>query len=136
MKQLAVPLCLAIFAGACGAGPPMALTAPSSSPAPSGFRQIAVGQELRTSLEHNDQDWWEFTARSDGTLTVTATWKDLGTVALAFDDVVSSQSNKSPVIGRIQVTVGQRILVKVAQPASWPDGEGWYLPITLSAAME
>jgi len=95
-----------------------------------------VGQEVKTSLEHNDADVWEFTARVDGTLAVTVNWTARGTVALSLDDVLSSESNKSPIVARMQVAVGQRIRVKVAQPAAWLDGEGWYLPVTISTAME
>ena len=133
MKQLAALVCLLVLTVACGASPPTMPSSSSSQIAPSGF---IVGQEVKTSLEHNDQDVWEFTARFDGTLVVTVNWTAPGTIALALDDVLSSESNKSPIVARMQVAVGQRIRVKVAQPAAWLDGEGWYLPVTISTAME
>lgn len=133
MKQLAALVCLLVLTVACGASPPTMPSFSSSQIAPSGF---IVGQEVKTSLEHNDQAAWEFTARIDGTLAVTVNWTAPGTVALSLDDVLSSESNKSPIVARMQVAVGQRIRVKVAQPAAWLDGEGWYLPVTISTAME
>jgi len=136
MKQLAALVCLLVLTGACGASPPTMPSSSSSQIAPSGFRLNYVGQEVKTSLEHNDQDVWEFTAQFDGTLVVTVTWTAPGTVALSLDDVLSSESNKSPIVARMQVASGQRIRVKVAQPAAWLDGEGWYLPVTISTAME
>ncbi len=136
MKQLGALLGSLVLTAACGATSPTMAPVSSSPLAPSGIRSNIVGQEVRTSLEHNDYDHWEFIAGSDGTLAVTVNWTAPGTVALALDDVLSSQSNKPPIVGRMHVTVGQRIRVKVAQGAAWPDGEGWYLPITISTAME
>jgi hypothetical protein len=137
MKQLAALLCLQVLTAACGATAP---TMPTTTSAPAlssnGFPLHFVGEQVVTALEHNDQDLWEFTARSDGKLAVRVNWTAAGTVALSLDDVLSSQSNKAPIVGRMQVTVGQRIRVKIAQPAAWPDGEGWYLPITVSTVME
>lgn len=133
MKQLAALVCLLVLTVACGASPPTMPSFSSSQMAPSGF---IVGQDVKTSLEHNDQEVWEFTARFDGTMAATVNWTAPGTVALALDDVSSSESNKSPIVARMQVAVGQRIRVKVARPAAWPDGEGWYLPVTISTAME
>jgi hypothetical protein len=134
MKQLAALVCLMVLTGACGASPPTIPSSSSSQIASSGLR--FVGEEVTTSLEHNDQAVLEFTARFDGTLAVTVSWTPPGTVALSLDDLLSSESNHSPVVARMRVAGGQRIRVKVAQPAAWLDGEGWYLGVIISTAME
>ena len=137
MKRFAALFCLQLLATACGAiTPTMPTTTSARALSSTGLPLHFVSEQVVTSLEHNDQDLWEFTARSDGKLVVTVNWTAAGTVALSLDDVLSSQSNKSPIVGRMQVIVGQRIRVKVAQAAAWPDGEGWYLPITVSTTLE
>src|SRR4051812_32592853 len=110
-------VCLLVLTVAGGGGSATIPSGPSSSQGASEVMNF-VGQEMKTSLEHNDFDQWEFTAGGDGTMTVTVNWTAAGTVALRLDDVLSSQSNKPPIVGRAQVTAGQRVRVRIEQPAA------------------
>jgi hypothetical protein len=137
MVRSSLLVCLLVVTVACGPVSSTIPSAPSPPLASSGVMNF-VGQEVKIYLEHNDFQQWEFTAGGDGTMTVTVNWTAPGTVALRLDDELSSQSNKPPIVGRAQVAVGQRVRVRVEQPAAGPNqsGEGWSLPITVSTALE
>ena len=82
------------------------------------------------------RDYFELTAPSNGSLSITVSWDNThGVVELWLGSKQFGYELGNPLTGRVTVVAGQKYLVTIADAAPW-DYHGLHVPYTFKSSMD